>query len=141
MTTTSPLQSIQTPNLLQEQLARLKAEFPDLFTNEGQLNPVELLRLTGQQGREHFDFQWWGKSQAKRNAFTPTTAALRYDEARSVNPDKAGGNAIIEGENLEVLKLLLCAYRGQVKCVYIDPPYNTGNDFVYKDNFKEGERA
>lgn len=58
-----------------------------------------------------------------------------------MNPDKAGGNAIIEGENLEVLKLLLCAYRGQVKCIYIDPPYNTGNDFVYKDNFKEGERA
>lgn len=138
---TNPLQSIQTPNLLQEQLERLKVEFPDLFTNEGQLNPLELLRLTGQQGREHFDFQWWGKSQAKRNAFTPTTAALRYDEARSVNPDKAGGNAIIEGENLEVLKLLLCAYRGQVKCIYIDPPYNTGNDFVYKDNFKEGERA
>jgi adenine-specific DNA-methyltransferase len=138
---TSPLQSIQTPDLLQERLARLKAEFPDLFTNEGQLNPAELLRLTGQQGREHFDFSWAGKSAAKRKAFTPTTAALRYDAARSVNPDKAGGNAIIEGENLEVLKLLLCAYRGQVKCIYIDPPYNTGNDFVYKDNFKEGERA
>jgi adenine-specific DNA-methyltransferase len=141
MTTKSPLKSIQTPNLLQEQLARLKAEFPDLFTNEGQLNPAELLRLTGQQGREHFDFQWWGKSAAKRKAFAPTTAALRYDEARSVNPDKAGGNAIIEGENLEVLKLLLCAYRGQVKCIYIDPPYNTGNDFVYKDNFAEGQQA
>lgn len=141
MTRTNPLQSIQTPDLLQDRLARLKAEFPDLFTNEGQLNPAELLRLTGQSGREHFDFQWWGKSQAKRNAFTPTTAALRYDEARSVNPDRAAGNAIIEGENLEVLKLLLCAYRGQVKCIYIDPPYNTGNDFVYKDNFKEGERA
>lgn len=141
MTQNNPLQSIQTPDLLQEQFARLKAEFPDLFTNEGQLNPAELLRLTGQSGREHFDFQWWGKSAAKRKAFAPTTAALRYDEARSVNPDKAGGNAIIEGENLEVLKLLLCAYRGQVKCIYIDPPYNTGNDFVYKDNFKEGERA
>jgi adenine-specific DNA-methyltransferase len=141
MTNTNPLQSIQTPDLLQERLERLKADFPDLFTNEGQLNPAELLRLTGQHGREHFDFQWWGKSEAKRKAFTPTTAALRYDEARSVNPDKAGGNAIIEGENLEVLKLLLCAYRGQVKCIYIDPPYNTGNDFVYKDNFKEGERA
>ncbi len=141
MTTKSPLKSIQTPNLLQEQLARLKAEFPDLFTNEGQLNPAELLRLTGQQGREHFDFQWWGKSAAKRKAFAPTTAALRYDAARSVNPDKAGGNAIIEGENLEVLKLLLCAYRGQVKCIYIDPPYNTGNDFVYKDNFTEGQQA
>jgi adenine-specific DNA-methyltransferase len=140
-TATSPLQSIQTPDLLQERLVRLKAEFPDLFTNEGQLNPTELLRLTGQQGREHFDFQWWGKAAAKRKAFTPTTAALRYDQARSVNPDKAGGNAIIEGENLEVLKLLLCAYRGQVKCIYIDPPYNTGNDFVYKDNFAEGQRA
>ncbi len=141
MTAQTPLQSIQTPDLLQERLARLKAEFPDLFTNEGQLNPTELLRLTGQHSREHFDFSWWGKSQAKRNAFTPTTAALRYDAARSVNAELAGGNAIIEGENLEVLKLLLCAYRGQVKCIYIDPPYNTGNDFVYKDNFKEGERA
>lgn len=141
MTTKSPLQSIQTPNLLQERLARLKAEFPDLFTNEGQLNPAELLRLTGQQDREHFNFSWWGKSQAKRNAFTPTTAALRYDEARSVNPELANGNAIIEGENLEVLKLLLCAYRGQVKCIYIDPPYNTGNDFVYKDNFAQGQQA
>ena len=140
-TATSPLQSIQTPDLLQERLARLKADFPDLFTNEGQLNPTELLRLTGQQGREHFDFQWWGKAAAKRKAFAPTTAALRYDEARSVNPDKAGGNAIIEGENLEVLKLLLCAYRGQVKCIYIDPPYNTGNDFVYKDNFAEDKSA
>jgi len=141
MTTKSPLQSIQTPNLLQERLARLKADFPDLFTNEGQLNPAELLRLTGQQGRDHFDFSWWGKSQAKRNAFAPTTAALRSDQSRSVNPDQAGGNAIIEGENLEVLKLLLCAYRGQVKCIYIDPPYNTGNDFVYQDHFAEGQQA
>ncbi len=138
---TTPLKSIQTPDMLQERLARLKADFPDLFTNEGQMNPAELLRLTGQQGREHFDFNWWGKADAKRKAFTPTTAALRYDESRSVNPDKAGGNAIIEGENLEVLKLLLCAYRGQVKCIYIDPPYNTGNDFVYKDNFAEGQQA
>ena len=74
MTTNNPLQSIQTPDLLQERLARLKAEFPDLFTNEGQLNPTELLRLTGQQGREHFDFQWWGKAAAKRKALLPLTA-------------------------------------------------------------------
>ena len=138
---TNPLQSIQTPDLLQEQLMRLKAEFPDLFTNEGRLNPAELLRLTGEMQRDHFDFSWSGKAAAKRKAFSPTTAALRYDEARSVNPDMAGGNCIIEGENLEVLKLLLCAYRGQVKCIYIDPPYNTGNDFVYKDNFAEGTSA
>jgi adenine-specific DNA-methyltransferase len=135
------MKSLQTPDLLQEQLARLKAEFPDLFTNEGRLNPAELLRLTGEMQRDHFDFSWSGKAAAKRLAFTPTTAALRYDAARSVQPDKAGGNCIIEGENLEVLKLLLCAYRGQVKCIYIDPPYNTGNDFVYKDNFAEGTSA
>ncbi|MEI6619591.1 MAG: site-specific DNA-methyltransferase, partial [Betaproteobacteria bacterium] len=122
-------------------MARLKAEFPDLFTNEGRLNPAELLRLTGEMQRDHFDFSWSGEAVAKRKAFSPTTAALRYDEARSVNPDMAGGNCIIEGENLEVLKLLLCAYRGQVKCIYIDPPYNTGNDFVYKDNFAEGTSA
>ena len=141
MNANNPIQSIQTPDLLQEQLSRLKAEFPDLFTNEGRLNPAELLRLTGEMQRDHFDFSWSGKAAAKRHAFSPTTAALRYDAARSVQPEKAGGNCIIEGENLEVLKLLLCAYRGQVKCIYIDPPYNTGNDFVYKDNFAEGTSA
>jgi len=139
--TLPPLKSIQTPDLLQERLDRLKADFPDLFTNEGKLNPAELQRLTQEEGRERFDFSWWGKAAAKRKAFAPTTAALRYDEARSVNPELANGNAIIEGENLEVLKLLLSAYRGQVKCIYIDPPYNTGNDFVYKDNFAEGISA
>ena len=139
--TLPPLQSIQTPDLLQERLTRLKAEFPDLFTNEGQLNPAELQRLTQEEGRERFDFSWWGKAAAKRKAFAPTTAALRYDEARSVNPELGNGNAIIEGENLEALKLLLSAYRGQVKCIYIDPPYNTGNDFVYKDNFAEDKSA
>ena len=141
MNTSNPMKSLQTPDLLQEQLTRLKAEFPDLFTNEGRLNPAELLRLTGEMQRDHFDFSWSGKAAAKRKAFSPTTAALRYDAARSVQPDKAGGNCIIEGENLEVLKLLLCAYRGQVKCIYIDPPYNTGNDFVYKDSFAEGTSA
>lgn len=122
-------------------LGPTQGRFPDLFTNEGKLNPAELQRLTQEEGRERFDFSWWGKAAAKRKAFTPTTAALRYDEARSVNSELANGNAIIEGENLEVLKLLLSAYRGQVKCIYIDPPYNTGNDFVYKDNFAEDKSA
>ena len=137
----APLQHLQSPDLLQERLARLKADFPDLFTNEGRLNPAELLRLTGEEKREHFDFGWWGKAEAKRKAFSPTQAALRYDPERSVQPDKAQGNSIIEGENLEVLKLLLYAYRGAIKCIYIDPPYNTGNDFVYSDKFAEGQRA
>jgi adenine-specific DNA-methyltransferase len=89
---------------------------------------------------ERYDFRWYGKTKSKREAFTPSRAALAYDPARSVNPEKAGGNMIIEGENLEVLKLLTSAYRERIKCIYIDPPYNTGKDFVYSDNFAEGQK-
>ncbi len=128
------------PDLLAERLARLKHDFPDLFTSEGRLNPAELQRLVGDFETERYEFRWHGKGDAKRRAFTPTTAALNYDVARSVNPDKARGNLMIEGENLEVLKLLLSSYREQVKCIYIDPPYNTGKDFVYSDRYTEGKR-
>jgi adenine-specific DNA-methyltransferase len=65
---------------------------------------------------------------------------LVYDKDRSVNPEKAGGNMIIAGEKLEVLKLLSSAYRGRIKCLCIDPPYNTGKDFVYSDRFAEGQK-
>ena len=66
---------------------------------------------------------------------------MTYDETRSVNSDQANGNLIIEGENLESLKCLLAAYRGAVKCIYIDPQYNTGKDFVYSDNYNEQRQA
>jgi adenine-specific DNA-methyltransferase len=85
---------------------------------------------------EHHEFRWSGKSAAKHNACTPTNATLIYDEQRSVNPAESE-NIIIEGENLEVLKLLSESYREQVKCIYIDPPYNTGGDFIYNDNYSE----
>lgn len=129
-----------TPDLRAERLAELKRLFPDLFTNEGRLNPDELKRLVEPNEvheTERYEFKWYGKAASKREAFTPTTATLVYDETRSVNPDRADGNMIIEGENLETLKLLLNAYREQVKCIYIDPPYNTGEDFIYKDNFTQ----
>ncbi len=129
-----------TPDGRDERLTELKRLFPDLFTNEGRLNPDELKQLVEPNEvheTERYEFKWYGKAASKREAFTPTTATLVYDETRSVNPDKADGNMIIEGENLETLKLLLNAYREQVKCIYIDPPYNTGGDFVYKDNFRE----
>lgn len=132
-----------TPDLRQERLDELKRLFPDLFTNEGRLDPDELKRLVAPNEiheTERYEFKWYGKAASKREAFTPTTATLVYDEARSVNPDKADGNMIIEGENLETLKLLLSAYREQVKVIYIDPPYNTGKDFIYKDNYAEGKR-
>jgi len=129
-----------TPDVRAERLAELKRLFPDLFTNEGRINPDELRQLVEPNEvheTERYEFKWYGKAASKREAFTPTTATLVYDEARSVNPDKADGNMIIEGENLESLKLLLNAYREQVKCIYIDPPYNTGNDFIYRDNYKK----
>lgn len=129
-----------TPDGRAERLAELKRLFPDLFTNEGRLNPDELKQLIAPNEvheTERYEFKWYGKAASKREAFTPTTATLVYDEARSVNPDKADGNMIIEGENLETLKLLLNAYREQVKCIYIDPPYNTGKDFIYRDNYRK----
>ncbi len=64
----------------------------------------------------------------------PTRATLHYDEERSVNPETTE-NIIIEGENLEVLKILLNSYRNKIKVIYIDPPYNTGEDFLYNDDF------
>ena len=131
------------PDLNNERLETLKQLFPDLFTNEGKLNPVELKRLLEKESipdKEHYAFTWRGKGKAKKHAFTPSRAALTYDPKRSINPDKANGNMIIEGENLEVLKLLTSAYRERIKCIYIDPPYNTGGDFIYPDNYTKDKK-
>jgi adenine-specific DNA-methyltransferase len=138
-----PLAAVSSPDHNAERLAALKKLFPDLFSNDGKLNVDELKKVVDPalvSETERYDFRWYGKTKSKREAFTPSRAALVYDPARSVNPDKAAGNMIIEGENLEVLKLLTSAYRQQVKCIYIDPPYNTGKDFVYSDNFAEGQK-
>lgn len=131
---------MQTPDLNEERLDTLKKLFPDLFTVEGKLNPDELKKIIDPylvKETERFEFKWFGKSEAKRNAFTPSKATLVYDEERSVNPEHADGNMIIEGENLETLKCLLSAYREKIKCIYIDPPYNVDGDFVYNDTWDE----
>ncbi len=133
-----------TPDVNQERLEQLRALMPDLFTNDGALNPDELKRLIDSDSvpeSERFEFRWFGKANAKRNAFTPTLASLEYDHERSVNPELADGNAIIEGENLEVLKCLLASYRNRIKCIYIDPPYNKDKDFVYSDVWKVDKEA
>lgn len=125
-----------------ERLTQLKNLFPDLFTNEGKLNIDELKKVVDPASvseTERYEFRWFGKSSAKRNAYTPSNATLMYDEHRSVNPNESE-NLIIEGENLEVLKLLSESYREQIKCIYIDPPYNTGKDFVYSDNYTEDKK-
>ena len=128
---------MNTPDLNNERLELLKKHMPDLFTDEGKLNENELKKLIDSEYREEerFDFRWLGKTQAKRLAFSPVNKTLLYDPLRSIHPDLADGNLIIEGENLESLKILLAAYREKIKCIYIDPPYNTGKDFIYKDNF------
>ena len=126
-----------------ERLQTLKQLYPDWFTNEGNLNIDEVKKAVNPDlvnETERYEFRWFGKSQAKRNAFTPSDATLVYDEDRSVNPDSSE-NLIIEGENLEVLKLLSGSYREKVKCIYIDPPYNTGKDFVYSDNFTQDKKG
>lgn len=126
-----------------ERLAQLKNLFPDLFTNEGKLNIDELKKVVDPASvseTERYEFRWFGKSAAKRNAYTPSNATLIFDEARSVNPTECE-NIIIEGENLEVLKLLSDSYREKIKCIYIDPPYNTGGDFVYNDDYSEEKKS
>ena len=126
-----------------ERLETLKKLFPDIFTNEGKLNIDELKKVVDPASvneTERYEFRWFGKSQAKRNAFMQSNATLIYDKERSVNPTESE-NLIIEGENLEVLKLLSGSYRDKVKCIYIDPPYNTGGDFVYSDDYSQDKKG
>ena len=140
--TENPMESVQSLDWNKERLEQLKQLMPDLFTNDGKLNISELKKVVDPKSvneTERYEFRWFGKSNAKREAFTPTDATLVYDEKRSVNPTESE-NFIIEGENLAVLKLLSKSYREQVKCIYIDPPYNTGKDFVYSDKFNQDRK-
>lgn len=134
---------IQSPDLNTERLETLRKMFPDWFTQEGKLDLNEVKKAVNPDSvdeTERYEFRWFGKSKAKRNAFMPTRATLHYDEDRSVNSETTE-NIIIEGENLEVLKILLNSYRNKIKVIYIDPPYNTGEDFLYNDDFSEGRQA
>jgi adenine-specific DNA-methyltransferase len=136
------MQNVQSFDWNNERLQQLKNLMPDLFTNDGQLNINELKKVINPNlitETERYEFTWFGKSNAKREAFTPTNATLVYDEDRSINPTQSE-NLIIEGENLAVLKLLSNSYREQIKCIYIDPPYNTGKDFVYSDKFNQDKK-
>lgn len=131
------------PDLLQERLDQLKKLFPDLYTNGGQLNEDELRNLISQFSipqTERYEFRWAGKAHSKKVAFTPSKATLIPDKKRSIDFDTTE-NLIIKGDNLEVLKLLQKSYFEAIKCIYIDPPYNTGNDFIYNDNYSENKKA
>lgn len=97
---------------------------------------VELSKDIVEGTQERYQFTWPGKREAMRIANTPSNMTLRPDRESSVDFDNTG-NLYIEGDNLEVLKLLREDYLGKVKMIYIDPPYNTGNDFVYEDDFSQ----
>jgi adenine-specific DNA-methyltransferase len=117
----------------------LRQLFPETFT-EGKIDIKRLTATLGENvatGRENYELSWAGKADARAEIQKRTTATLRPDTANSVNWD-ATQNLCIEGENLEVLRTLQKAYFGKVKMIYIDPPYNTGNDsFVYPDDYSE----
>ena len=117
---------------------RLKTVFPECF-NEGKLDINKLLSLCGEyidNDYEKYKFEWKGKSECYRIAGKRSTGTLRPCPEESVDFENTN-NLYIEGDNLEVLKLLQTAYYRKVKMIYIDPPYNTGNDFVYEDDFKD----
>ena len=125
-------------NIEQSNMDKLQSVFPECFA-EGKLDIDKLLSLCGEyidNDFEKYKFEWKGKAECLRLAQKRSTGTLRPCPEESVNWDTTK-NLYIEGDNLEVLKLLQTAYYRRVKMIYIDPPYNTGNDFVYEDDFAD----
>ncbi|MBU4270896.1 MAG: site-specific DNA-methyltransferase, partial [Planctomycetes bacterium] len=128
----------RSPDLVAENIEQLKALFPEAFT-EGKIDFDVLKQLLGgavDEREEKYGLNWHGKRRARQLALTPSTGTLRPCPEDSVDWDTTH-NLMIEGDNLEVLKLLQKSYAGKVKLIYIDPPYNTGGDFVYPDDFQD----
>lgn len=140
---------MHSPNLTQENIARIRELFPGCVTEargeDGNLRLAVDFNLLRQElsdsvvegPRERYHLNWPGKREALLTANTPIAKTLRPCREESVNFD-ATKNIFIEGDNLDALKLLQETYLGTVKMIYIDPPYNTGNDFIYEDDFAEG---
>lgn len=133
----------QSADLVSGNIEQLKALFPELITegpNGVSVNVDVLKALVGDRSitdtDEKYGLNWHGKRRARQLALTPSTGTLRPCPEESVDWDSTQ-NLMIEGDNLEVLKLLQKSYAGKVKLIYIDPPYNTGKDFVYPDNFQD----
>ncbi|WP_339002020.1 site-specific DNA-methyltransferase [Fusobacterium animalis] len=129
-------------DLVQENVKKLKEIFPEIFI-EGKIDfdlLMQIFSLGGGQNtegsKERYSLTWNGKSRARQIAQEVSTGTLRPAKEESKNWDNTE-NIYIEGDNLEVLKLLQKSYHGKIKMIYIDPPYNTGKDFVYKDNFTD----
>ena len=125
-------------DLIAGNIELLQSLFPEAFT-EGKVDFEVLKQLLGgavDEREEKYGLNWHGKRRARQLALTPSTGTLRPCPEESVDWETTK-NLMIEGDNLEVLKLLQKSYAGKVKLIYIDPPYNTGKDFVYPDNFQD----
>src|SRR5690554_2308876 len=129
------------PDLVSENIQKISEIFPNCVTEtaEGIAIDFDLLKqelnyAVVEGNKERYRLEWPGKKEAIVTANIPTTKTLRPIREDSVDFDNTE-NIYIEGDNLEVLKLLQESYLGKIKMIYIDPPYNTGNDFIYKDNF------
>ena len=141
------LLSKTTPDIVAEQIEKLRRLFPEVIT-EGEGGPcIDFDRLRATLGdldalaeNDAYSFTWAGKQEAFRAIQTPSAASLQPVPDESVAWETTR-HLFIEGENLEVLKLLYKSYVGKVKMIYIDPPYNTGNDFIYRDDYREPLRA
>lgn len=125
-------------DIVRENISKLKEIFPEVFC-EDKVDFERLQEVLGEyieDKEERYRFEWHGKSQAIRMSQTPSRGTLRPCKEESKNWETTE-NLYIEGDNLEVLKLLQKSYQNKIKMIYIDPPYNTGNDFVYKDDYKD----
>lgn len=126
-------------SLVEDRLRILKQALPEAFT-DGKINFDTLKELLGEaianeEQDEHFGLSWTGKREARKLAGMPSKGTLVPVKGKGLHEDTTE-NIFIEGDNLEVLKLLHKSYYGKIKMIYIDPPYNTGNDFIYKDDYK-----
>lgn len=128
----------ETLDLTKENVEKLKELFPEVLT-EDQIDFEKLRLILGDEvddKPEKYSFTWNGKQDAMKLAQQPSTGTLRPNKEKSKNWDTTE-NLYIEGDNLEVLKLLQKSYAGKIKVIYIDPPYNTGSEFIYEDDFKD----
>ena len=139
----------ESPDLTAQNIDRIAALFPNCITEasdgHGGIKRAVNFEILKQmlspdviEGEEHYEFTWAGKKAAYNEARMPIRKTLRPCVAESKDWDTTE-NLYIEGDNLEVLKLLQESYLGKVKMIYIDPPYNTGNDFIYADDFMRSQ--
>ena len=125
-------------DIVNDNLHSVKIIFPEAFTEDG-VDFDTLRQLLGDdvdEGEEKYGLNWHGKKKARQIALTPSLGTLRPCPEESVDWDTTQ-NLFIEGDNLEVLKLLQKSYAGKVKMIYIDPPYNTGKEFIYPDHYQD----